>query len=167
MRPSRLVTLLLVSVALNLFLGSALAVFVYRQNHPRPAVAPTMASILSGMTPAHVSSFHTLLTAESIKLKPLMHEAKLARRRAAELFAEPQMDRDQVLAELGRARENEDRARAELETDVVGFAAGLGPEERGPLAVAIRRGMKTNRRTLGAAGAPTSVGKRNLAPRRR
>ena len=46
------------------------------------------------------------------------------------------------------------------------FAAGLRAEERKPLAVAIRRGMKTNRRTLGATGSPTSVGKRNVAPSR-
>ena len=165
MRLPRPTTLLLISVALNLFLGSALAVFVYRQNHPTPAVAPTMNSVLSGMTPEHLKAFSALLAAESIKLKPIMHGAKLARKNAAALFAEPQMDREQVLAELARARTNEDRARAQLENDVVEFAAGLSAEERKPLAVAIRRGMKTNRRTLGAAGSPTSVGKRNVAPK--
>lgn len=155
-------TVLLVSIALNLFLASALAAFVYRQNNPKPAVAPTMISTVAGMTPQHLSEFYAMLAGESVKLKPIMHDAKLARREAASLFAAPQMDRDKVLAALAQARANEDRARADLENQVVEFSARLSAEERRPLAMAIRRGMKTNRRTLGGAGAPTAVGKRNV-----
>lgn len=162
MRAPRPMTLLLVSIALNLFLMGALGVFLYRQSQKAPAVAPTLVVAVEGLTPEHKTSFRTLLEAEGLRLKPTMREAKRARREAAELFSAPQLDRAKVLAALERARLNEDRARAELEEKVVDFAGPLNVKERKSLSIILRRGVKTNRRTLGGAGAPTSVGKRNV-----
>jgi uncharacterized membrane protein len=162
MRAPRPTTLLLVSVALNLFLMGALGVFLYRQSQKAPAVAPPLAAAVAGLTREHKASFHTLLRAEGVRLKPIMHDAKLARREAARLFAAPDLDRAKVLDALARARANENNARAELEEQVVDFAAPLSAEERGSLSIILRRGVKTNRRTLGGAGAPTAVGKRNV-----
>jgi uncharacterized membrane protein len=164
MRLPRPTTLLTASIALNLFLASALGVVLYRQHQTAPAVAPTMGSAVEGLTPAHQAAFRAMLHGEAIKLKPTMKAAKLARRDAARLFIEPQMDRASVLAALQTARTNEDGARADLEEQVVDFAGQLSAEERKTLAVMVRRGVKTNRRVLGAAGAPTQVGKRNLGP---
>ena len=164
MRPPRISTLLIVSVALHLFLAGALGVFLYRQSQKAPAVAPTLVTAVQGLTPDHQAQLRALLQAEGIRLKPMMHDAKVSRREAAELFSRPQMDSAAVLSALNNARSNEERARAELEDQVVAFAAPLGVEERKSLSVILRRGVKTNRRTLGGAGAPTSVGKRNVKP---
>lgn len=154
--------LLIASLALNLFLAGALGVFLYRQSQTAPAVAPTLVTAVQGLTPAHQAAFHTLLEAEGMRLKPLMRNAKTARRTAAQLFSQPTLDSAAVLAALKDARSNEERARGELEEQVVTFAAPLNVEERKSLAVILRRGVKTNRRTLGGAGAPTAVGKRNV-----
>lgn len=161
MRAPRPAKLLLASIALNLFLIGALGVFIYRQSLKAPAVAPTLVTATDGLTAEHKAAFHSLLQAEGLRLKPIMHEAKLARRDAARLFSAPQLDRAKVLDALQRARANEDHSRAELEEQVVNFAAPLSAEERRSLSIILRRGVKTNRRTLGGAGAPTEFGKRN------
>jgi uncharacterized membrane protein len=85
----------------------------------------------------------------------------MSRREAAARFAEPRLDQAAVISALAHARSQEERARGELEEKLVRFSAPLSVEERQSLSIILKRGVKTNRRTLGAAAGPTKVGKRN------
>ena len=86
-------------------------------------VTPTLVAATQGLTPAHQAAFRDLLQSEGMRLKPIMHDAKISRRQAAELFSQPQVDTAAVLAALKQARTSEEDARGELEEKVVAFAA--------------------------------------------
>jgi uncharacterized membrane protein len=161
MTGRRLAIVLIVSLALNLFLAGALGVFLYRQAIKAPPVTPTLVSAVDGMTPEHQAAFHAMLRAEGLKLRSQIHDAKLSRRQAASLFVQPDLDQAAVISALAHARSQEEQARAELEEKVVTFAAPLSVKERQSLAIILKRGVKTNRRTLGGDAGPTKVGKRN------
>lgn len=162
MTGRRLAIVLIVSLALNLFLAGALGVFLYRQASKAPPVTPTLVSAVDGLTPEHQAAFHAMLQAEGMRLKPLMHDAKISRREAATLFTQPNLDQAAVVSALTHARSQEEQARGELEEKVVQFAAPLSLKERQSLSIILKRGVKTNRRTLGGgAAADTKVGKRN------
>jgi uncharacterized membrane protein len=162
MTGRRLAIVLIASLALNLFLAGALGVFLYRQARRAPPVTPTLVSAVEALTPEHKAAFHAMLEAEGLRLKPLMRDAKISRRDAGALFSQPTLDQAAVMSALAHARSQEERARADLEEKVVAFAAPLSAKERQSLSIILKRGVKTNRRTLGGgAAAPTKVGKRN------
>jgi uncharacterized membrane protein len=140
---------LVASVGLNLFLlGVGAAVLGQRHRAERMAPPASVLQVAARLDPKDQAAFRRLLRQQGRKIAPDLKMARLARRDAARLMAEPAYDRTAIAADLARAREAEGRARAQLEGAVVDFAQDLDADERATLAKALKRGLDANRRAM-------------------
>jgi len=140
---------LVASVGLNLFLiGAGASAFLHRRHDPAFMPPTSMIEAVRQLPPDHQKALRHVLRREGRQIAPDLKAARMARRDAARQFTEPQFDRSAVLADLQTAGAAEARARTELETAVVDFAQTLPQDERASLAVTIRRGLETDRRSL-------------------
>ena len=142
----RLKILLVVSLVLNVFLAGAVAgAFIVRgrlaemAGPPSPR-GPGFGRGLQALAPEDRLAFREAMRGRAAAVEPILREARAARSQAVEEFAKPTFDKAAALAALARARENEAKARAQLEDGVVAFAADLPPEKREALGRSLRRG---------------------------
>jgi uncharacterized membrane protein len=133
------------SLALNLLLISGIvgAALTWTRIAARPPQAQGRIPLRfagDGLTPEHRQAFRAAIRGVNRGLIPTGQTARESRREAAALFVQPTFDTAAVLAALARARAADFSIRTQLETAVVGFAAGLPAQERESLADGLRRG---------------------------
>lgn len=103
--------------------------------------------------------FRRMMTGVLRDNRDLEQTAADNRAAAAELFVQPQFDRDAVAAALERARDADILLRSRLETTAVDFAARLPAGERELLADALqRRGTLRQPHRAGAGRQPAQTG---------
>jgi uncharacterized membrane protein len=140
---------LVASVGLNLFLLGVGATVLVRRPHAAAVQPPaSMLEAVRQLPPDHQAAFAHVLRREGRQVAPDLKIARKARKDAAQHFSAEPFDSQAVLNDLATARAAEARARAELETAVVGFAQTLPQAERSALAVTIKRGLEADRRSL-------------------
>lgn len=133
---------LAVSLAVNLFvIGAVVGVLGaqarYEARREAPRGNPLMAA--GARLPDEVrTAYMSRLRQEGRQAGPRLSEARRERMEAARLMGQGDYDAAAIAAALGRARDAEVLARAELEGAVVEFASGLTQEQRRVLAQALR-----------------------------
>jgi len=152
-------TLLLLSLAFNLFLVCAIAGGAWRWwslNHSQAQAAAQQRGLrfaADGLTSAERQAFRRGLRDARRESAPLISAASEGRREAARLMAAPEFDRAALDAALARTREADFALRTRLEKQVADFAATLSPRSR----EALTQGL-TSRGPLRDSAAPASPG---------
>lgn len=141
MKPSTLKWLLAASVALNLFLASAMLGATARWFTAGGVAASAGAAPQRGLRfaadalpEAEKAAFRQQLRDTRRALQPELQTAREGRRELARLLAAPQLDRAAALATAERIRSADLTVRTRIETAVVDFAASLSPASRSALA---------------------------------
>ncbi|MEW5685129.1 MAG: periplasmic heavy metal sensor [Pseudomonadota bacterium] len=127
---------LFASLALNLFIGGALAGAKFAEHRPRKEAGeqrgggrnPVMLAVRQ-LSPESQAAWRKD-AAEGQALMPKMREARLLARETMHGFASPDFDKEAAYANFKRARGLEYEARLAMDRRLVDFAAGLPPEER-------------------------------------
>jgi len=151
MTPKTLKIALALSLALNVFAIGAVAGAGYMRQRlvePRAERGPPMLRIAERLPEEKREAFRARMRQEGLAARPLIRQAREARRDAVELFGQPQYDPKAAAGALGRARDSEFAARAQLENAMADFALTLTPQERAELAKA----MQPRRRGGGPGG---------------
>jgi uncharacterized membrane protein len=139
MSPRSLTIALLVSAALNIFLvGAAIGLFLF--GPPRHPPFPLRDAAM-GLDPANRAAFSQTVRDQFDASRPLLTDARGARREARRLMLTQPFDAEATRAALARARSDDQQVRQRIEDAVVDFAAKLSPEERVKLSDGIARGM--------------------------
>jgi len=152
---------LAISLALNVFAVGAVVGAGYMRHRlvepPRGERGPPLMRVGERLPEAKRAAFRARMRQEGMTARPLMREAREARREAIALFGQPQFDAAAASAALARARQAEFTARGRFETAMTEFATTLTPQERAELAKSIRsdgrgRGGGDGRRGPGGDG---------------
>lgn len=158
--------LLAVSVALNLFMGAALATTILGRERVEARVAEQVRpprnggfpQMLAQMDPEARQRVGETLRASALAARPDFEEARSARREAVALARAPQFDAARVTALLDQSREAEIRGRAKLEAEAVRLLATLDADDRQALSQILSR--RGGRGRSGPDGARPAEAKR-------
>src|SRR4051812_20213789 len=125
MSPRSTRILLIVSVALNIFIGSAIAggsyMWVRSQQAERVAVINWRQAAANALQPADRAAFLLRMRRIARDNAPLVRQAGESRAEAARLFLEPTFDANAAGAALLKARSADLQVRTSLEDAVIAF----------------------------------------------
>jgi uncharacterized membrane protein len=131
----RLRIAILVSVALNLFLGGALvAGFISLRAGGRMINAGALRIAGAELPEDERRPFRRALRDARNAMLPTIAQSRAAKAQAADLLRQPLVDQPAVMAALDRARADDMAVRAAVERRAVAFAATLPPADRAKLA---------------------------------
>lgn len=147
MSPRRIRSLLIGSLALNIFLlggigGGALMWLRSGQTGPSVAAPPAergLRLVGANLSPEHRRPFLRALRETRRASAALIEQSREGRAEAARLLARPVVDQTAVNTALARARAADFALRGRLEQRVVSFAATLSQQERAALADGLER----------------------------
>lgn len=135
-------TLLTASLVLNLFLIGGVAGGLYQWlSHPKPMVGPVvqhgLRQVMVRLPEQRRHELRRLLRETRDESQPLIVAGRQARQDAMRQLRAPALDRDALVADLGRARDADLALRARVETSLADFATTLPADEREQLANAL------------------------------
>ena len=137
---SRLRIGLVASLAVNLFLASALvAGYASLRTAKQMVNAGALRVASSDLPPREARAFRQALRGERRSMRQMIDVSRSAKMRAAGLLRRSGVDQAAVLSELDRARKADIAIRAAVERRAVAFAAGLPQVDRAKLAEAMER----------------------------
>jgi uncharacterized membrane protein len=137
--------LLVLSLALNLFLGGSIVGALWAGDRkedkepPRKGQRGYMAAA-ERLEGEDAERLRTLLRQKADDARPRVEVLRAARRDAEAAMAAPDYNPDAVRTALERARNEELALRREVDNAVIAFALTLEPEDREALAPVFRRG---------------------------
>jgi uncharacterized membrane protein len=150
--------LLILSVAVNIFVASAIAGGSYmwvRGNQAFGVGANWRREAGVALPPQDREAYRQMIRQTMRDAQPIFGRAAEARREAARLFVQPQFDAAAVNAALAQARVADVQLRTQLEERIVGFAAKLSFEDRRILAEGLSPGP-LRQRTSDKGKSPTA-----------
>ncbi len=132
-------TLLTASLVLNIFLIGGVAGGLYEWlAHPKPMVGAVvqhgLRQVLVQLPLQRRHELRRLLRETRDESQPLILAGRQARQDVMQQLRAPTLDRDALVADLGRARDADLALRARVETSLADFAATLPADEREQLA---------------------------------
>lgn len=137
MKGRGLQILLICSLVFNVFIIGGLsgaAIMWKRADVQRPLIGAGQPARLRqaamNLSPQYRRELRRTLAETVRTLRPQAEQARAARREAAQLLTEPELDAAGLDAALRRARNTDIAIRTQIEASVVKFAATLPPEER-------------------------------------
>jgi uncharacterized membrane protein len=143
----RLKLALAVSVTLNVFILGAVGGVLY--SNARSPTGMAMIGARHGgplghagdaLNPADRAAFDRMLHDHIDAARPLLQDARGARREVLDRLSAQPFDRAAAGAALARAGDDELKARTAIEDGILDFAATLDPQEREKLALSLRLG---------------------------
>ena len=134
--------LLIVSLVANIFLLGAIAGSVWRWTHGRGMGlhGGWRMHTADALTAPHGEAFRQAMRGVVRASLPIVRDGQAARLEAGRLLVQPQFDAAAITAAFDRARADDATLRANLEHEVVRFAATLPMDERVKLADALKTG---------------------------
>lgn len=149
MKPRGLIVALVVSVALNLFLGGLIvggAVVAGRMTEARPAVllGQTRTPLWragDALPFAKRRAFRQMFRQAGQDSREDIRQSRAIRREAIAAMEAGDFDAAATTARMNQARQIDTAARGQVEAKIMAFAATLTPEERKVLAAGLRRSM--------------------------
>ncbi|WP_416423483.1 periplasmic heavy metal sensor [Pseudomonas sp. App30] len=127
------------SLVLNVFLIGGVAGGAYQWlSHPAPVVGPVvqhgLRQVMVQLPVQRRHELRRLLRETREQSQPLILAGRQARQDVMQQLRAPTLDRDALVADLGRARDADLALRARVETSLADFAATLPADEREQLA---------------------------------
>jgi uncharacterized membrane protein len=136
---------LAVSLALNLFIGGAVAGAAFQRHRVMdmrngPAPGNPLMRAGDGLPPDEREAYRMRMRQSAMANQALLAADRAARDRAVIAFSAPNFDPQAATTALAASRDAEVAARTQLETTVVDFAKTLDPDDRRALAQGLKQG---------------------------
>jgi len=166
-KPRGLIIALIVSVALNLFLGGLIvggSVVARRlaDMQPPPAAGQRLPlwRAADALPPPKRRAFRQMFRQAARDTREPVLQSRALRREAIAALEGPDFDAEAAVAGMNQARAKDMQARSEVEARIMRFAATLTPEERELLAAGLRRALAGQLRDPGMPGQRRGPGPR-------
>jgi uncharacterized membrane protein len=158
-KPRGLIIALVISVALNLFLGGLIvggSVVARRlaELQPPPAAGQRLPlwRAADELPPPKRRAYRQMFRQAAMETREPVLQSRALRRDAIAALESPTYDAEAVVTAMGKARAKDMEARSEVEARIMRFAATLTPEERKVLAAGLRRALAGQLRDPGMPG---------------
>mgnify|MGYP001809989488 CR=1 FL=1 len=148
MKPRGLIIALIVSVALNLFLGGLIvggSVVARRladlQSPPVAGQRLPLWRAADELPPPKRRAYRQMFRQSTLDTREPILQSRAMRREAIAALEGPDYDAEAAVRAMGQARAKDMQARSEVEARIMRFAATLTPDERKVLATGLRRAL--------------------------